>query len=906
LSDNPGGDNEELASLGIEFDSQAFAASLDAAKQTVADFGTSAAESMSKATEAANTLLDTINAQAEAFKNEDLGTIIAQQDSLRQGTIDQTTAMQAQIDKINELADAYRNEASAATQTAQYDAAGGSLVNGQYGGGAQNIGYGETGGMIGPAEDDGSGGGGGGSLFGAAHGIRAASGLANMAGLGGAGTQALTGGADILYLTKGLQSISDLLPQLNAAIETTPGLLAPLVDGLTAMGVGMAGIAALALPVVAVIAAIAGIVAVLKALQEQADLAASGLERQVKNEDDYNKLTTENSDQANADLTKNQQTIESNKQKIDDLRAGENALIDDQVRKNGGNVNDPVAHNVAHDEIQGSQGYQDAEKKIKDLQDQTQQLGDLDNTVYAARVKGSGAAADAAAAQAKAEQDLIDKGNQVTALAKEHAQLSDLTSAAAAKRLNDLKGEQEGLEASNKVLQDGTDKSATVTAAITANNKALADNAEQQNYLTSTVIPADKALDDQTETTKALAQAAKDAAAEDQKFAALIQQSSDTYTKYLQDEADAKDKEAKAEQQYTIGFDADTNARLDIATKESRQETQIKQAMADADADIRAKLQDNLAQANTGLARQLEDDTTKYNNDRAKAVRDEQDTENEDLESHLQKLADIQNQAHNSDQQALLDRNFLQLAKNKESGDQQVSQENERYNNQIDDLREHLTNSQRDQQIAYQQEEQQQTLAEERKRDDLELAAQQAWTAQQTNEERKLATQRTAEQQQLDDLTTTEQRKLVVLRQGLQDELALLQTQEQQRMAIIQASINDLTNPPSQTYTSAGQKKQVPVFAGGGGFNAGDPFVFNEPGSSGFEQVNIGSTSFGSNTAALVIPFGSGNVNPNSGGGGQSIVLQPIFQISGASNPDQIVNLAVGKLQDMLEGVIKP
>jgi len=139
------------------------------------------------------------------------------------------------------------------------------------------------------------------------------------------------------------------------------------------------------------------------------------------------------------------------------------------------------------------------------------------------------------------------------------------------------------------------------------------------------------------------------------------------------------------------------------------------------------------------------------------------------------------------------------------------------------------------------------------------------------------------------------------LRKGMTEELALLAYQEQQRLDIINQSIRDL-GPTAPTGGGGHTGHITPTaYADGGAFDG--PIIINEPGSSGLERVNIGSTSFGSNTAALVIPFGSGNVDANKGGG-QPIQIYNTWQIQGG-NSDQIVNLAIGKMQDMLEAVIK-
>jgi hypothetical protein len=86
------------------------------------------------------------------------------------------------------------------------------------------------------------------------------------------------------------------------------------------------------------------------------------------------------------------------------------------------------------------------------------------------------------------------------------------------------------------------------------------------------------------------------------------------------------------------------------------------------------------------------------------------------------------------------------------------------------------------------------------------------------------------------------------------------------------ASLGLLTDTSASQGVSslASNGQTVTRFAPGGNFSAGQPFIFNEPGSTGRETVNIGGMKFGSDKPALVFPLVGGSVDPGKSGSGNN------------------------------------
>ena len=883
MSDNP--NSEDLAKLGFEVDESSAQKAVESFQQI-----DEAAKAEEEIFALLNATMDESAAKIDLVSqsmnqiNESVAQSTEEAGTLRDSWADVKGIFDNLNDTLDHTSDSFANLQAAAPKQGYTPG----LTQ------PQDIGYGQAGGLIGPAEgeDDGSGGGGGGSLFGAAHGIRAASGLASLAGIQG-GSAAFTGTADVLYLTKGLQSLSDIIPNLNTAIEASIADTGSLGAAFVALDIPMAGLLAVGAPVVVAIAAMAVAISHFLDILKQgvADVQAATNALSDYNQD-VNNLTKEEVQQK---LAAAQDQAKGYQDTIDTLQTkGTGLELDRQKTK------DPVQ---AAADLAG-------EKALSDQIDAQQKLLDTANgkiQTYNSELTNQTLINDSASTTIR---------NQTDAMIAQQAQFAkddEMTSAAAKKHSDEVSADAVTqaqaiaiLQASNAEKGISNQEQLKNNEAIAQHQDALAKDQAEMEHLTQTSIPLITAREQEAAVIKETTTDLNDINKAAQDFGKAVQSAQD---QYAQSVTDGKQKELQAEQQYIQGSLQDTEARLKIATDESRQETQIKQQEYQQLADLGTKLSENDAAANQAFDRQQQDDQTKYAANRQKLIQTEADTEQADLQSHLQKLADIQNKQQNDNQQALLDRNFLQLAKNKESGSQAVDQENERYAQQEDNLKTHLAQQERDQDQAEAQLEAQQRVALSRKIQDLQTAYDQQELQDQTAERRKIEDARTAERTKEQDLVTSETYQIELLRQGLATELDLYRQQEQQRIAIAEqtqdtiiakatASLQQLgqTGAPQQ-----GRAGGISQFANGGDFASGQPFIMSEGGAP--ENLNIGGGSSQINGAALVYPLQSGSVTPQ-GGNKQPISLTNNWNISGNNNAEQIVSLAVGKMQDMLEGLM--
>ena len=93
----------------------------------------------------------------------------------------------------------------------------------------------------------------------------------------------------------------------------------------------------------------------------------------------------------------------------------------------------------------------------------------------------------------------------------------------------------------------------------------------------------------------------------------------------------------------------------------------------------------------------------------------------------------------------------------------------------------------------------------------------------------------------------------------------------------------------------------ITAFAGGGNFNAWQPFIMSEAGTA--ETLNMGAQDYLVGAKALVLPMESGSVTP---GGGKSVVFGDgafRISISGVKDEQKAVNLAIMQLRQEIQNI---
>jgi hypothetical protein len=738
-------------------------------------------------------------------------------------------------------------------------------------------GFGAAGGMIGPAEL-------GpfqpGSMFGVGHALSVTGFMTGAPGLKEAGA--------FVYMEEGLKRVTPLFEQLNNIILETPSVLTPLTSGLSAMGIPMAGLLTVVVPIAA---AIAGIALAFKAFNDGLADVKRALEAALSTQKGYYDFAqTATTEQAQDQMLKlNNQADAARKARDETERALQGLESQTNISRNvgialPGAVGDPFRMLTKQ--------LDDNKKAVAEAEAAVGRLtGGLESNAFAAN--------DAAAAALKNAEITGSYEKQIVAD-------QQMTGKQAEQRLKSLQDENQVIADQMNVLQPYIATNAEAKKKYEDLNVALTNNNAEIDYLTTAGLDLAKAHDAEAEAAKRDEQAVKEVTKAHEEYNKAIQSAQDQLAKQT---ADARTRESQQETQYQPGSLQDTFERNKIRLEESRKETTLAEDNANAIADARTKLGQKEQQLAIDYNRQLFDDDVKFRSDWSKLEVDAQAKQREDLSNHYNKLDDINRQSTHNQEQALLDRNFLALAKNEASKQQQIDQENLSFSRREGQLNEHLHQQEIDLVNNLMRERQQQQTAYERKLADAQLQTQNEIIQQETNEQRKLMALRNSESQQLSDLTTMENYKIQVLRQGLANELILYQQQEQQRLQIAQQTqaqlisqawstigANFATNPTAaiqaawqmapSTISSIGSQLGgianrvlgMPLFDAGGSFGPGEMFAKG----AGPETLRIGSGSYMIPGAAMIMPFQSGSASGISNN--NSNAIQQTFNISESNN----------------------
>lgn len=862
MSDNPNG--PELINLGVEDDG-----SLDAIiarfQANIQNLASSSEEAFTISQQAAQSFSDTIDQLASIFQADGVDTESEKIRALTEATVAASDAMKQAVQNADDLNAAFAN-------------------GGNFGG------------------DDGSGGGGGGSLFGVAHGIRAASGLGRMAGLGTGGTEALTGVADLLYLEQGMQKLSGVITGLGISFETLFTIAGPVVGVVAIVAAVMADLAEKAKTATEAEKAYG------EAIKAAIPTALGGGQTDVQ-----------------AGIAKASQDIT--------VQLAEKEAALNEVRRmsleHGGLLATQIA-SLTNDQIEHSGLLQKTYAELFKSVDTANQAIAKDKDVVDLLTQSINSQTEAANTAAEAARK---KATEDIAAAAQYASDDTATTKSLLDRRDKLQAENIQIEKSVALIEASSRNEALSAEQRQKNNTAIAalndtydKNYSEIQHITDASLELADARTKEAAAIKAADEATKDHEATLKKitdaqvaYDKAIQKSLETFTNSANDLAL---KEKVSEQQYQPGSTQDTFARQTIALKEQTDVAKIEEDTANKIEDIRTKLGETEARIITDYNRQLFDDQIKAQDSIQKAQIDAQRTAVEDQISYQERIADIERSAHINEQQALLDRNFLQITKDELNKNNQIQTETDHYNDQEEKLQRHLANQEQDIQRNLEITEAQQQTAEQRKLADAETAADNSITQEQTTEKRKIEVAQDAQQKALADLSRNEIEKLTLMRESWYQQWSMLGLQENQREQLAaqteqqivsqneqilaagtNAFIDDLNRLNAMASGSSGGSSvpapsmwqtlngggDIATFAGGGDFQAGQPFMMSEAGIPEF--LNIGSDSFAMNAPALVYPLQSGSVTNAGGGGGKNITYAPTYNIpQGMKTPD-IVSL---------------
>lgn len=779
-------------------------------------------------------------------------------------------------------------------------------------------GYGVPGGAIGPAEAEPEAGTSIGSAFALGHGLSVA---------GHAfGSPALREAGGFVYIEEGIRKTLPLFEQLSEKITDNAGALTPFIAGLTELGVPFAGLLAVAVPVgVAIGAAAVVLKTFIDRIHEIQAAVDAGIAAQVKYNEETSKLTSDEAQAKIAEEKNTQQarinTIASAKAEIARLLGVsidqvEGAVSTGTVEERKRNVAGLASGGVSTTDVERAQ---DLAAAIQKLQGEAAEAGANVNTLTLAMNQGAFATNDAAQAALKYADGNVQRAQMLAAD-------DNMTSEAARKKVGMLQSERDAIMASLDALRPYVDTNADAKKKFEELSAQLSADSVEIEHLTQVSIPLAETREREKkaaeELQKVIGEVAKQTEAAlktlseaPQKLFDAIQKAQEQFNNQV---ANARLREQQQEAQYQPGSMEDIHARSEIALREARDEVRAAQDAADKIVDIRRQLGNKEADLATDYQRSIFDDETRYQQDKAKLELNFQRQSQEDAISHVQKIHDINRRAFYDDQEALLDRNFLQLAKNALSRQRSIDEENTSYARRQADLQRHLAQQEQDLIISLVQREQQDRLSYERKLADAQRAAEREIQQAEIAENRKIAMLRQKEVQEQADLTRSEQYKIQILQRNLANEIHLYQQQEEQRIKIavetekvIVAKAIELLTKLAQTNFAGflaglfGAGNNIPGHAGGGGFEAGSPFEMSE---SGVESLSFGTGGgYVIPGRAMVMPLQSGTVDRN-GGTSKSISIAPgafPITISGVSDPERAAHLAVSEMYDKLQGIFQ-
>lgn len=463
---------------------------------------------------------------------------------------------------------------------------------------------------------------------------------------------------------------------------------------------------------------------------------------------------------------------------------------------------------------------------------------------------------------AKAEKELQDirdqNADKVVAQARQDAQLiASGSSKSVEAQLSDIKAAKDAITA--------IDFSKLSTGEADKLKQQWTDLDKEEKDLTANVLPLIKAREDEAQkikdTTKALADQAK---------------AGDDYEKAVTAENDARAKNAETIQR----IEDDTNQqRADLEQSYADKRVDIARKAVETSQDELTKLQQKQDDLSTGLSRNLSADATAQQTKLLDIQINYQRQQVQDTQDHYQKLQDIQRNAQQSDQDALLNRNFRQLFENKQQTSNAIDAENQRYQQQEQQRVTALNQQENDEARAAAQQRQQRLIAYNQALADAQLAYQRQEQQDAISKQRQLQEAQIANTRAESALTTKENRTLAIQAQSYKAQLALLEQTELDKLQILknaQAATQQVVGAGAAAHAT-GSSRQVMPFAAGGRISAFQTAFVNDPGSSGHEGFN--GTPFPAGQG-LFMPFKSGNINANMGNstthttGPISIVIQ--------------------------------
>lgn len=332
-------------------------------------------------------------------------------------------------------------------------------------------------------------------------------------------------------------------------------------------------------------------------------------------------------------------------------------------------------------------------------------------------------------------------------------------------------------------------------------------------------------------------------------------------------------------------------AEIDLKKRTADKVAEILQKEVDAASAALTKLTDRQSDLLREDKRGTEKDDRQAAFDDLQSQIDARRQERDDLVSHLRKVKEIKKSFDADERDAIYDRNFDALFRLQEQKQDELAKEDEANKERAADREQALKDEQSDTARRRQHERNERRIALQHALDDAHAGYVKELSLARQAKDRELQLANAAAIAELAMLQNKIAVDKAIRMQAAIDELTILNQTESEKRKIFQESLAQVRQllgisapAPTTNYprpiARAGRPAVEQYAEGSHGSSVGQPFIYNEPESSGNESFGGYKLPGG---MGLAIPFKSGNVDAGSSGGDVYVTNQIVVQ--GSTNP---------------------
>lgn len=470
----------------------------------------------------------------------------------------------------------------------------------------------------------------------------------------------------------------------------------------------------------------------------------------------------------------------------------------------------------------------------------------------------------AADGEVQAREQLLAASEQTRQQFLREQQLLQQSSEALEQRSKAIGDEQVALALAIQQLRESGDTSEETAAQIALYQQQLADLGAEQNYITQTALDLVRAREAEAEAMEEQEEKLKNLATATQKYNSDVERIRE----------DSLQKQA------------------DLEAKYADQIVAIAEKAVEDSAKTLAKLEDRRAELTTQLRRDGTDAVRENELDQLEIQINAQRDEQSALRNHLRRLRDIRQRAEDAEFEAILNRDFLSLFKQRRQTTRDLQGETTRFSDEAQDRQRAIEERRQDLARAFQEERRQRQQKYEQDLADAQTAYEEERSQIDVQRQQSLNDAKSNLQQERDAVRQGAQELLRLRRQAIEQELLLISqgaqaTLDIQARLVAQARALLSSATASRDVPSATDPKRdirvgspgtVRRRALGGALGIGQSSLVNERGTESF--TSGGRTLGLPGGLGLFTPLQGGRVNPAGSG---EINLN---QTNNITNPD--------------------